>query len=68
MPSSKTSYTELTHQVVRDSREPLPFTEIMQRVNTIAPITTKNPKGTIRNAISQNDAASGHGGKFVESF
>ena len=54
MPSSKTSYTELTHQVVRESREPLPFDEIMRRVNAIAPITTKNPKGTIRNAISQS--------------
>ncbi|MCL4490018.1 MAG: hypothetical protein M1570_18095 [Chloroflexi bacterium] len=54
MPPSKTSYTELTHQVVRESREPLPFAEILRRVNTIAPITTKNPKGTIRNAISQS--------------
>ncbi len=54
MPASKTSYTELTHQVVRDSRDPLPFTEIMRRVNALAPITTKNPKGTIRNAITQS--------------
>ncbi len=54
MPPPKASYTELTHQVVRESRDPLPFTEIMRRVNAIAPITTKNPKGTIRNAISQS--------------
>lgn len=54
MQSSKPSYTALTHQVVRESREPLPFAEIMRRVNTLAPITTRNPKGTIRNAISQS--------------
>jgi hypothetical protein len=54
MPSSKISYTALTHRVVRESREPLSFAEIMQRINAIAPITTKNPKGTIRNAISQS--------------
>jgi hypothetical protein len=54
MPSPKISYTELAHKVVRESREPLPFAEIMQRVNALAPITTRNPKGTIRNAISQS--------------
>jgi hypothetical protein len=54
MPSSKPSYTALTHQVVRESREPLPFAEIMRRVDTLATITTGNPKGTIRSAISQS--------------
>ena len=54
MPSSKPSYTALTHQVVRESREPLPFAEIMRRVHTLTPIMTTNPKGTIRNAISQS--------------
>jgi hypothetical protein len=54
MSSSKPSYTALTHQVVRESREPLPFGEIMRRVNMFAPITTRNPKGTIRNAIGQS--------------
>ncbi len=54
MPPLKTSYTELTHRVVRESREPLPFDEITRRVSAIEPITTKNPKGTIRNAISQS--------------
>ncbi len=54
MPSSKPNYTALTHQVVRESREPLPFAEIMRRVNTLAPVTTRNPKGTIRNAIGQS--------------
>jgi len=42
------------YQVVRESAEPLPFAEIMQRVNELFPITTKNPKSTIRNAISQS--------------
>jgi hypothetical protein len=51
---SKTNYTELTHQVVRESPEPLPFVEIMGRVAEIAPTTTRNPKGTIRSAISQS--------------
>src|SRR5512137_708828 len=54
MPSPKISYTALAHRVVRESREPLPFAEIMQRINALAPVTTKNPKGTIRNAISQS--------------
>ena len=54
MPNPKPSYTDLTHQVVLESREPLPFAEIMHRVNAIERITTKNPKGTIRNAISQS--------------
>lgn len=53
MPSSKPNYTALTHQVVRESREPLPFAEIMRRVNALAPVVTRNPKGTIRNAIRQ---------------
>ncbi len=54
MTQPKANYTDLVHQVVRESREPLPFAEIMQRVNKIQRITTRNPKGTIRNAISQS--------------
>ncbi len=54
MARSEISFTELTHQVVRESPEPLPFAEIMQRVNDIMPITTKNPKSTIRSAVSQS--------------
>ncbi len=53
MPTPKVSYTELTYQVVRQSPEPLTFSEIMQRVNDLTPITTKNPKQTIRGAIGQ---------------
>ncbi len=54
MPEIKPNYTELTHQVVRESAEPLPFKEILQRVNDLAKITTKSPKNTIRNAIGQS--------------
>lgn len=51
---TKMSYTDLAHQVVRESREPLPFIEIMRRVHAIQRITTKNPEGTIRAAIGQS--------------
>ena len=54
MKTPKVNFTQLTHEVVQSSPEPLPFAEIMARVNNIAPITTKNPKTTIRNAISQS--------------
>ena len=50
----KPSYTELVYQVVREAKEPLLFDEIMQRVNNFLPITTKNPRNTIRNAINQS--------------
>ena len=54
MSEVKPSYADLVYQVVRESADPLPFTEIMRRVNDLLPINTKNPKSTIRNAISQN--------------
>ena len=54
MPDPKPSYADLVHQVVRESTEPLLFVEIMPRVNALQPITTKNPKGTIRNVIGQS--------------
>ena len=54
MPPQKTSFTALAHQVVQASQEPLTVNEIIERVNAITPITTKNPKQTIRNAISQS--------------
>lgn len=44
----------LVYRVVRDSGKPLLFAEIMRRMNSILPITTRNPKTTIRNAISQS--------------
>lgn len=48
------NFTQLAHQVVQQSPEPLTVNEIIERVNAITPITTKNPKQTIRNAISQS--------------
>ena len=48
------SYTALAHQVVQAAPEPLPFDEIMRRVQQLRPIDTKNPKSTMRNAISQS--------------
>jgi hypothetical protein len=54
MANSKISFTELAHRVVRDSLEPLTVPEIVARVNAITPVTTKNPKNTIRNAVSQS--------------
>jgi len=54
MPNPKPNYTDLVHQIVRESTEPLSFVEIMHRVNAIQTIATKNPKGTIRNAINQS--------------
>ncbi|MEK7808170.1 MAG: hypothetical protein AAB571_03795, partial [Chloroflexota bacterium] len=50
----KPNYSELAHQVVRESTEPLPFAEILYRVNERIPITTRNPKSTLRNAVSQS--------------
>jgi hypothetical protein len=69
MPEVKPSYADLVHQVVREAAEPLPFAEIMQRVHALVPITTKNPKSTIRNAISQsrlivNTGEGGYGWKY----
>jgi hypothetical protein len=54
MTKNKLSFTELTYQVVNESPEPLSFDEIMGRVQNITPITTRNPKGTIRSAIGQS--------------
>lgn len=54
MAAGKVSYSKLTHDVVQSSPEPLPFDEIVDRVNAITPITTKKPKGTIRGAISES--------------
>lgn len=63
MPKDTVSYSELTHQVVQQAPEPLPFDEIMARVAAIAPITTKNPKQTIRNAIGASRIIVAVGGK-----
>lgn len=54
MPHEKISFTQLAHDVVQQSPEPLTVDEIITRVNAITPITTKNPKQTIRSAVSQS--------------
>jgi hypothetical protein len=54
MPEKKPSNADLIVQVVREAPEPLPFVEIVERVNALSPITTRNPQSTIRNAISQS--------------
>ena len=54
MTEKKQSYADLVIQVVREAPEPLPFTEILERVNALFPIATRNPKNTIRNAVSQS--------------
>lgn len=48
------SYAALTHQVVQQSAEPISVAEIITQVNALHPITTKNPKQTIRNAVTQS--------------
>lgn len=52
MSNKPPSYAELTHRVMRDAPEPLTVDQIIARVHAIRPITTKNPKQTIRSAIS----------------
>lgn len=55
MAKSKTNFTELTHQVVREAAEPLTIDEIVAHVSTLAHgETTKNLKNTVRGAISQS--------------
>jgi hypothetical protein len=54
MPTKETSFTQLAHDVVQAAPAPLPFAEIVDRVNKIRPIPTKNPKQTIRGVIGQS--------------
>ncbi|MCB9423166.1 MAG: hypothetical protein H6667_25435 [Ardenticatenaceae bacterium] len=54
MSEKKPSYSQLTHDVVQQAPEPLTAAEILGRVAAIRPITTKNPKNTIRNVITQS--------------
>jgi len=63
MTKRKPNFTQLTHDVVRAAGEALPFEEIVRRVHALAPITTKNPRQTLRNAIAQSRmiAATGDG-------
>lgn len=57
MPRPKVSVTELAHQVVREAREPLTINEIVAGVLTLAGgPPTKDPKATVRNALTQSRA------------
>lgn len=51
MASQQPSYSQLTRDVVQASPEPLTVDEIVEQVAVQRPITTKNPKNTIRTAI-----------------
>jgi hypothetical protein len=54
MNGRKPSFSQLTHDVVRQSQEPLSVVEIMNRVSGVRAITTKKPKNTIRGAINSS--------------
>ncbi len=54
MAERKPSYTQLTHDVVHGSSEPLTLDEIIEQVNVLRPITTKNPRSTIRGAVGES--------------
>ncbi len=46
------SYSQLVRQVVREAGRPLAVAEIRTEVERVRPIETKNPNGTISNALS----------------
>lgn len=46
------SYADLVYDVLRTAGQPLTFQEIFDRVNQRRPVTTKNPKGTIRGTLT----------------
>ena len=54
MVERKPSYTQLTHDVVHGSSELLTLDEIIEQVNALRPITTKNPRSTIRGAVGES--------------
>ena len=54
MTKEKISYADLVHRVVQNAPQPITVAEIMEQVQAIKPITTKNPKSTISNAVSQS--------------
>ncbi|MHB8674778.1 MAG: hypothetical protein ACYDAK_14010 [Candidatus Limnocylindrales bacterium] len=51
--ASEPSYTDLVYEVLSSAEHPLTFQEIFDAVSERRSITTKNPKGTIRSALSQ---------------
>src|ERR1700680_946226 len=53
VPASDPSNADLVHEVLRSAERPLTFEEIFARVNERRLVTTGNPRGTIRSALSQ---------------
>src|SRR5262249_12067643 len=47
------SYADLVHEVLRAAEQPLTFQQIFDQVNQRRPVTTKNPKATIRGALTE---------------
>ncbi|MBI3977703.1 MAG: hypothetical protein HY331_05910 [Chloroflexi bacterium] len=47
------SYADLVYEVMQAAGRPLTFREIFDEVNRRRPVTTRNPKGTIRGALGQ---------------
>jgi hypothetical protein len=47
------STAEIVHEVLRSAEQPLTFEDICARVNARRPVTTVNPRATIRAALSQ---------------
>lgn len=47
------SYADLVYEVCQSAGRPQSFQEIFDAVNQRRPVTTRNPKATIRNALSQ---------------
>jgi tetratricopeptide (TPR) repeat protein len=47
------SYADLVHEVLRVAEQPLTFQQIFDQVNQRRPVTTKNPKATIRGALTE---------------
>src|SRR5947208_1029361 len=53
MPNARDrGYADLVYDLLKTAGRPLTVQEIFDRVNQIQPITTRNPKGTIRGTLA----------------
>jgi hypothetical protein len=57
------SYTQLVAHVLQSSERPLTVDEILARVGAIRPVETRNPKSTVRNAMTSERRAVSLGGR-----
>jgi tetratricopeptide (TPR) repeat protein len=57
------SYAQAVRQVLESADRPLTIREIVDRVEEIRPVTSKNPRSTIRNAMNQTLLATTLGGR-----